>query len=188
MLLTQRQPDHRPRKPALSCRLRARRGWVAVMLVAYLLTGALVPPGHMAAPLASGTAFHLCPGDLHSAWILQSLAANAAASAEPTPSAHDTHHQRHHAVHHQSHHAGHHQSHHVPSDDTGSDVTAKASVVSKSAADSGCVFAGGVAGVATASLDVTAAAWVHTTPGSPVGSRVRYRRDWLRPPPRSPPV
>ncbi len=42
-------------------------------LLAYLVAGAIVPRGHMAAPLSSGTPFHLCPGDLRSALIIDTL-------------------------------------------------------------------------------------------------------------------
>lgn len=54
-------------------------------LLAYLVAGAIVPRGHMAAPLASGTPFHLCPGDLRSALIIATLAEKA-----------EHHHQHHH--------------------------------------------------------------------------------------------
>jgi hypothetical protein len=72
---------------------RSRRRFAAwLALCAYLVVGAIVPPGHMAAALASGTAFHLCPGDLRSAQILRALAetpadapADAMAGARATP-------------------------------------------------------------------------------------------------------
>ncbi|MEO1080691.1 MAG: hypothetical protein AAFY29_14125 [Pseudomonadota bacterium] len=37
------------------------------------MTAAILPAGHMAAPLASGTLFHLCPGDARSAQLLAAL-------------------------------------------------------------------------------------------------------------------
>ena len=55
-----------------------RRGVALLCLLAYLVAGGIVPQGHMAAPLSSGTAFHLCPGDLRSAIIIDALQAQAA--------------------------------------------------------------------------------------------------------------
>ena len=42
-------------------------------LVCYVISSGIVPAGFMAAPLDSGTAFHLCPGDARSAVIISKL-------------------------------------------------------------------------------------------------------------------
>ncbi len=81
-------------------------------LLAYLVAGAIVPRGHMAAPLSSGTPFHLCPGDLRSALIIDRLSAGT--------------------VHHP------HQHHHHADDSASVDSTS----VDKTSADPGCSFAG----------------------------------------------
>ncbi len=75
-----------------------QRALVVLALLAYVVAGAIVPQGHMAAPLSSGTPFHLCPGDLRSAQIIDAL---------PAPA----------GEHHHHHHHGHH-------DDGGVDKTA----------------------------------------------------------------
>jgi hypothetical protein len=68
-----------------------RRPVVLLGLLAYLLAAAILPPGHMAASLASGSPFHLCPGDARSVLILTALSrADAATStglhaAGPSP-------------------------------------------------------------------------------------------------------
>lgn len=61
--------------PPLLTRLRQTRRRVHVLVtgLAYLITAAILPAGHMAAPLASGTLFHLCPGDARSAQLLAVL-------------------------------------------------------------------------------------------------------------------
>ena len=69
-------------KPQLLTRLRRmrRRVYVLATALAYLTTAAFLPAGHMAAPLASGTPFHLCPGDSRNALLLSAF--ESAASAE----------------------------------------------------------------------------------------------------------
>jgi hypothetical protein len=63
-------------------------------LVAYFLAAAILPPGHMAASLAAGSPFHLCPGDARSVLILTALArADVPHSAGAPSSAHPPHHQ-----------------------------------------------------------------------------------------------
>jgi hypothetical protein len=57
---------------------------VVLALLAYVLTGAVVPQGYMAAPLDSGTAFHLCPGDFGSSLIIDTRPVE--------PGAHQHHH------------------------------------------------------------------------------------------------
>jgi hypothetical protein len=49
---------------------------IVLALIAYALTGAVVPKGYMAAPLDSGTAFHLCPGDFGSSLIIDTRPAD----------------------------------------------------------------------------------------------------------------
>lgn len=43
-------------------------------LFCYVISSGIVPSGFMAAPLESGTAFHLCPGDARSAVLISKLA------------------------------------------------------------------------------------------------------------------
>ena len=54
-------------------------------LVCYVLSVAIVPAGFMAAPVESGAAFHLCPGDARSAQIIDAFDGD------------DPHHHHHHA-------------------------------------------------------------------------------------------
>ena len=75
-----------PRKtlPAKSARPRAR--WFSVFaLFCYVVSSGIVPSGFMAAPLESGTAFHLCPGDARSAVVISKLMGG-----------HEHHHHHHH--------------------------------------------------------------------------------------------
>ncbi|TDG11350.1 hypothetical protein E2F43_18335 [Seongchinamella unica] len=65
-----------------------QRALVLLALLAYVVAGAIVPQGHMAAPISSGTPFHLCPGDSRSAQIIAAL---------PMPAG--EHHHRHHGHH-----------------------------------------------------------------------------------------
>jgi hypothetical protein len=74
-----------------------QRALVVLALLAYMVAGAIVPQGHMAAPLSSGTPFHLCPGDLRSAQIINALPMDG---------------------------GGHHHHHHGHHDDGGIDKTA----------------------------------------------------------------
>ena len=64
-----------------------QRALVVLALLAYVVAGAIVPQGHMAAPISSGTPFHLCPGDLRSAQIVAAL---------PMPAGEHHHHHGHH--------------------------------------------------------------------------------------------
>ena len=137
--------------------------WLA--LVSYLCVAAIVPPGHMATALASGTAFHLCPGDLRSVQIINALTAKSH-SSQDHPQDHPQDHHPHH----------HHQSH---GDDSGHPAGA-------SSLEPACAFATmGVAVLAAAhsdsvdSIEFYAAATL-TIPTPIVGQR------WLRPPTRSP--
>ena len=54
-------------------------------LACYVLSVAIVPAGFMAAPVESGAAFHLCPGDARSAQIIDAFDGG------------DPHHHHHHA-------------------------------------------------------------------------------------------
>lgn len=54
------------------------RVWLG--LVSYVFAAAIVPPGHMAASLADGTPFHLCPGDLRSAQVLDAVVLHTSVS------------------------------------------------------------------------------------------------------------
>lgn len=160
-------------KPSLRrivARPSGRRAWVVVMLLAYLATGAVVPAGHMAAPLASGTAFHLCPGDLRSAWILGKLAGVGAAAGDQSP-------------HHHGHHGHHGQGNHNA--DAGADAAVS---VDKSSADTGCIFAGGGVAAPTDATNTTALAGVAIRIAPPARHTVGRAANWLRPPPRSPPA
>lgn len=42
-------------------------------LFCYVVSSGIVPAGFMAAPVSSGTAFHLCPGDARSAVVISKL-------------------------------------------------------------------------------------------------------------------
>lgn len=150
-------------------RLRGRRRatvvWLA--LLAYLFAGAAVPAGHMAAPVASGAPFHLCPGDLRSAQIIDAITAAAFAN--------------------QGARAPHH--HHGEGAQGGdSHASMDTSTVAKSAADPGCAFAAGAAADADApafsALPVEAPAFIADS-GRDYPSSTRR---WFRPPVRSPPV
>jgi hypothetical protein len=144
--------------------LRRGRRLPAVLLAlcAYFLAGAAVPPGHMAAPIGSGTPFHLCPGDLRSAQILDALAAAAPAK---------------------SHHAHHHGGHHPPQHGAGDTVA----VADKSSADPGCSFAGGGLAVLASAPEgaLSPEAADAALPAPPVS--LSRRGAWLQPPARSPP-
>lgn len=134
-----------------------------LVVVFYLLTAAIVPPGHMAAPLGSGTAFHLCPGDARSSLIIDALAAASKAAN------HHGHHGKH-----QSPHTSDHGNH-----DSG---------ISETSADAGCVFAG-VGGALAASADYSSEEQLAPPALSRREVSASYRSStWLRPPVRSPPV
>jgi len=60
---TSRNRSARPRSNAFS----------VFALFCYVVSSGIVPPGFMAAPLGSGTAFHLCPGDARSAVVISKL-------------------------------------------------------------------------------------------------------------------
>ena len=68
-------------------RTAGRQPLLLLTLLAYMLAGAVVPPGHMAAPVSDGAPFHLCPGDARSALIIDALGAS-------TPG-HQHHHHQH---------------------------------------------------------------------------------------------
>jgi len=140
--------------------MHARPALAALAVLCYVLTSAIVPPGYMA---ASGTAFHLCPGDARSSFIIDALAAAA-------PSDTGSHH--------------HHAEHNV----YGSSPGDHDSGMGETSADAGCIFAGvGGAVAGTPSIggdDPLALVWVATSRPS-----LAYRAaGWLRPPVRSPPV
>lgn len=50
-----------------------RTAMAVLALFAYLVTGAIVPAGYMAAPTGTGAPFHLCPDDARSAVLIQAL-------------------------------------------------------------------------------------------------------------------
>ena len=188
-----------PARQSLLAALRRRRrhpaAWLA--LCAYLVVGAVVPPGHMAAALASGTAFHLCPGDLRSAQILHALAPGVAAHPHATlqpSSSYDSAPAHHHgtALHPG---AGPHGSNAaVPAADAGSDAAGHgqhavlADALDNDAADTGCTLASG------ASAAVSAPATLPDEPALLAAFSASSRRlsslpaRWLRPPVRSPPL
>lgn len=70
--MTLLQRTRRTRRPALA----------SLSMLVYLIAVAVVPPGYMAAPLASGTPFHLCPGDIRSALLIDALRATSSGSVE----------------------------------------------------------------------------------------------------------
>jgi len=146
-------------------RQRRRPVLAAFAVVFYVLTAAIVPAGHMAAPMQSGTAFHLCPGDARSSLILDTLAAEHSGIA----SQHE-------------HHAGHGNGHSgIQPDDHDHSV-------SETSADPGCVFAG-VGTALVGSVDRIGDAVIATRSLLVPPSTAVYRTvAWLRPPARSPPA
>ena len=48
-------------------------GFSVFALFCYVVSSGIVPAGFMAAPVSSGTAFHLCPGDARSAVVISKL-------------------------------------------------------------------------------------------------------------------
>jgi hypothetical protein len=176
---------------------RSRRRFAAwLALCAYLVVGAIVPPGHMAAALASGTAFHLCPGDLRSAQLLRALADSPATGHHP--SGHDTPHDTA-----QTHHdrgaappaAGPHGAHPVThAADAGNDPGGNglhgvlAEALDNDAADAGCTLASGAAAAVDA-LPSEPAEPRQSASLFPSSRRVSaLAARWLRPPVRSPPL
>lgn len=145
--------------------------FAGLALVCYLFTAAMVPAGHMAAPLGSGTAFHLCPGDARSSLIIDALASVSSGS---------DHHQRSHQ----------HHSDHTPTDSApahgGSD--GHGNNASETSAEPGCIFAGASIAFAADSSNGSDT----LAPGGPVFQpaprRFYQSTSWLRPPVRSPPV
>ncbi|MDP5069839.1 MAG: hypothetical protein NWQ45_02970 [Congregibacter sp.] len=138
-------------------------------MLCYVLTAAIVPPGHMAAPLGSGTAFHLCPGDARSAFIIDTLAAAAPGDAGS---------HQHHAEHNP----------HGGSPGAHGDHGEHDSGISETSADAGCIFAGvggAVAGTPSIGGDDQLALGRVVTSQPSVGYR---SAGWLRPPVRSPPI
>ena len=55
-----------------SARLRSN-AFSVFALFCYVVSSGIVPAGFMAAPVSSGTAFHLCPGDALSAVVISKL-------------------------------------------------------------------------------------------------------------------
>lgn len=121
----------------------------------------------MPAPLAGGTLFHLCPGDLRSAWLLQAF---ASASTPPRPAMPG--------------HPGGHRHGALPSADGG---PGDAALPEATAAEPDCALAaaGGAAALATPLSLPPADADAGTAPA--VTPTLAVRLAWLRPPVRSPP-
>ncbi|TCO72213.1 hypothetical protein [Chromatocurvus halotolerans] len=138
---------------------RARRPIrISLCVLAYLVAAAVVPSGYMAAPLASGTPFHLCPGDTRSALIISALTDSVSLAHQYGDP-----------------HAGHHGA--------GADIS-----VSPISAEPDCQFAGVSAlpaGLAFADADAPESiSRVQRAPGGPATRNPA----WLRPPVRSPPA
>lgn len=150
-------------------------------LCAYAVAGAIVPAGHMAAGLASGTPFHLCPGDLRSAQVLAALSASSGFDAA------SSHAHRHHHHHHR---AGHHSAtDHESGSHTGAGAGAGGGAsVKKSSADAGCSFASGAVAVSDSAAETAVSAVSETTLLAPTTLERSRAAAWLRPPVRSPPV
>ncbi len=115
----------------------------------------------MAAPLSSGTAFHLCPGDLRSAWVIDRV--DKVSSAE----SHSHHHNHHHTT---------------VADEAG------AASVEKSSADAGCTFAGSGGAPVAFSAPAIGELSGDTSLIVPAEVLIPRQRSWLRPPARSPPA
>lgn len=143
-----------------------RRPLLSVLaLLFYVLTAAVVPAGHMAAPLGSGTAFHLCPGDARSSLILDALAAARSVTAS-----------------HHEHHAGH------GSGASGGDPDNQDHGVSETSADPGCLFAGAGIALAGSFAGIGDDVISRPRPLIPITSATYRTAAWLRPPVRSPPA
>ncbi|MEE4278411.1 MAG: hypothetical protein V2I82_08115 [Halieaceae bacterium] len=163
-----------------------RRSSAVVACFAYFFVAAILPPGYMAAPLASGTAFHLCPGDLRSAQLLAAMGAGAG----------------HHGGDHQDGGFGHHPmpaaevsvagmhgpGEHLHDASQGSEDHDPAASAAEVRFDSGCGFSA----TGSAALAATAAPIdFRDTPAQPVAApppATALPTRWLRPAPRSPPA
>lgn len=133
---------------------------ISLCILAYLIAAAVVPSGYMAAPLASGTPFHLCPGDTRSALIISALT-DSVSLAHQHGDLHDRHH--------------------------GGDTVAD-TYVSPITAEPDCQFAGVSALPAeVAFADVDAPESIPRVQRAPGGPATRNPA-WLRPPVRSPPA
>jgi hypothetical protein len=148
-------------------RAARRRPFAIVAALAYFFVAAILPPGHMAAPLASGTAFHLCPGDLRSAQVL------AAIAVEGDHAAHGVGHGI----------AAAHDASGFQSNDHGPAASA-----AEVRFDSGCGFSGAgsaalIAEAPALDIDNGDSELLAVAPGNTL-----HPRRWLRPAPRSPPA
>lgn len=158
-------------------RTRQRRHTAPALLamVFYLLTAGIVPAGHMAAPLGSGTAFHLCPGDARSSLIIDALAA----AAQVHESGHDHHAQHSEPTQHDTQpadHSQHHNGHGGHSEG-----------VSESSAEPGCILGGTVGDLATTTASEAKYTGLRAATAWQFVPHDYRRATWLRPPPRSPP-
>ncbi|WP_439100270.1 hypothetical protein [Congregibacter sp.] len=153
--------------PLIQTTRQRRHPILAVLTVAfYLMTAAIVPPGHMAASLDSGTAFHLCPGDARSSLIIDALSSISMDGD------------------HGQHHGGHHQT----ADPAKGHGGAHGSDISETSGDPGCIFSGVGNAVAYSSSPDSDVQSAKNTVFLPAPRRSHQRIAWLRPPVRSPPV
>ena len=148
---------------------KSRRAFALFAVIAYTLAMGIVPAGHMAAPIASGTAFHLCPGDLRSAQIIGALTALSPSAPQ------------------QQHHHGHH-GHHGNGDQSAATADALAD---NEAVDSGACPLGSAGNAklvadAAPAIDSTALPPIYLA-SRPASTPVPAQR-WLRPPVRTPPA
>lgn len=167
---------------------RRRALSTVLIILAYLFTGAIVPPGHMAAGLATGTAFHLCHSDPRSALLLRALA-----TPDPIQSGHGHHHGGHHydrddhwyGAGHDHHGAAHNA---LESRGQGSEPSFAQAGVPASSVDTGCGFSSAGADLPTAVLVALAPAIPSARPTAAARGTALREPSWLRPPARSPPV
>lgn len=195
-----------PQLALLRRRKMRSAAWLA--MATYLLVGAIVPPGHMAAALASGTAFHLCPGDLRSAQLLQVFGSHGAGNSHE--GGHEGDHVRALADRHGAddpheepvdtptgRHADHHGTpdarSHAASEAYGlaqhqDGASALADALDMGSADAGCMLASGAVVAVDASAFSPDLPPAGEAPRPPSVRRSPLAARWLRPPVRSPPL
>lgn len=151
-----------------------------VALCVYLLAVAIVPPGHMAASLDSGSAFHLCGGDLRSAQILRALAPDGAhAHTRPVAQGH--------AAQGPAFAMGAAPGPDGAAGNTGHGQHGLSASFDNDGADNGCLLAAGAGMAAATAATAPGAVASPTLPLPHLLSAAPGAARWLRPPVRSPP-
>lgn len=167
-----------------------QRVQAVLALIAYLMVMGVVPAGHMAAPLAGGTPFHLCPSDARSALLLQALAPPV--TDDELPVQHHLHHGNHHADFGDPFSGESHDGHVAGTTDSHGGVHAHHSAdnQSDSHSDAQCPLGSASAAKLLVSNDIVGDG-LDSVGGDLFGDhqqRLPQTQRWLRPRPRSPPV